>query len=586
MFSLSRWFGRVAACGIAASALWTSALCEGQEPGGSEPKAPTNRPGAMLLPPQVSPPPVTSTSKSASVPPPAASDSAASGEKAGELIPAPKVETGVPVVEQPKSAWLDHPIVHPVPRLGWFYVPPKGPGYYSLSDHIHGIERDKAPKSAWPAFALMHPSFFDNDFRYVDDPKYDAAWWEKLHRIHIGDNWLFATGGQAWWRHMHEFNARLTGKTNDYDLLRFRQYGDLWYRDSFRIYAEFIAATVVNQDLPIAKIDENRADFLNLFIDVKLCEIHCRPVYLRVGRQELNIGSTRLISSLDWANTRRTFDGVRAFYLGDKVDVDAFMTHPVIIENARLDHADTNIFFGGTYLTYRPQKGQNIDLYYLYLDNHTNFTTQGITHAPTLVHTLGTRYVGDKCGKLWDFEAAYQLGQRGPADISAGMVSAGLGHNWSHLPMNPTIWGYYEWASGDRNPNAGTFNTFNQLFPFGHYYFGFIDDVGRQNIRDASMHLYLNPAKWITFNAQYHFFSLDAAKDALYGPNSLGLRRSPNGTAGGVVGQELDLLMNFHLGPRSDFLIGYSKLNSGEFISNTGPGRSPELWYLMYNVRW
>jgi hypothetical protein len=100
------------------------------------------------------------------------------------------------------------------------------------------------------------------------------------------------------------------------------------------------------------------------------------------------------------------------------------------------------------------------------------------------------------------------------------------------------------------------------------------------------MQLYLNPTKWITFNAQYHFFALDSSTDAMYNAAGVPIRFSKNGSAGGVIGQELDLLVNFHLSKRTDFQVGYAKLNAGEFISNTGNGRSPELFYLMYNIRW
>src|SRR5205823_4429950 len=143
-------------------------------------------------------------------------------------------------------------------------------------------------------------------------------------------------------------------------------------------------------------------------------------------------------------------------------------------------------------------------------------TQAGIITTPTSVHTLGTRYSGDKDGFLWDVEGMYQLGLENGQPIRAGAATAGAGYNAKNLPMNPTIWAYYDWASGDHSPNSGNYNTFNQLYPFGHYYFGFLDLIGRQNIRDWNMHLYLNPAKWVTFNAQYHFFSLDSARDGLY----------------------------------------------------------------------
>jgi hypothetical protein len=64
------------------------------------------------------------------------------------------------------------------------------------------------------------------------------------------------------------------------------------------------------------------------------------------------------------------------------------------------------------------------------------------------------------------------------------------------------------------------------------------------------------------------------------------IRISPTGAAGKDVGNELDLLLNFHLGPHSDVLVGWSKLWAGNFLRNTGSGRDPELLYLMYNFRW
>jgi hypothetical protein len=488
--------------------------------------------------------------------------------------------------EQPKSAWYTNPPYSVIPRPGNFYVPPTGCGYYSLADQLRGDLRPAQPKSGYPASAIMPQPLYEADFRYVDDPNYNPDFFERLHRIHLGDNWLFGTGGQAQWRHMHETSSRLTGKTNDYDLFRVRAFGDLWYKDTFRIYAEVISAGTANQDLPPLRIDENRADFQNLFFDLKVAEFDCHPAYLRVGRQEIMLGSQRLISALDWANTRRTFQGARAFWSNEHFDMTAFWLQPVLPNNTGWSSVDHNQNFYGAWGTYRPRKGTAVDLYYLFLDNANSASAMGLVTAPSSLHTLGTRYSGNKGGFLWDAEGMLQLGNENGKPIHAGAATGGAGYNASNLPMNPTVWAYYDWASGDGSPNSGNYSSFNQLFPFGHYYFGFLDLVGRQNIRDANFHLYLNPAKWITFNAQYHFFSLDKAADALYNAGSAPIRISSKGAAGGVVGQELDLVANFHLTRRQDVLVGYSKLNAGEFISNTGNGRSPELFYLMYNVRW
>ncbi len=501
------------------------------------------------------------------------------------MIPDEQLILVPPSLEPFGPHWPDAPR-HYFPRLGNYWMPPKGPGYYSFKDRIGDEPRLKAPPSAYPPFAFMTPGFFDADFRYVETPGYQPDFFEKLHRIHLGENWLFATGGQAWAWYMNETDSRLTGQKNVYELARTRVYADLWYKDRFRIYAEFISAFTFNQDLPPLKTDQNYADLLNLFIDVKICELAGSPVYVRAGRQELNLGSQRLVSSLDWANTRRTFEGVRGFWLSEKLDIDVFWAQPVLVGNMRFDRADSNQNFAGAWVTYRHAKGQALDLYYLYLDNQNDTDTGGIDSAPVTVHTIGSRAVGDKHGFLWDFESAFQFGARGGQKLNAFMTTAGLGYNWSNGPMNPTFWAYYDWASGDANPNTGDYNTFNPLFPFERYYLGFTDIVGRQNIRDLNFHMYLNPAKWITLNAQYHCFRLDRAQDALYSGAGVPERRSPTGSAGTDVGQEVDVLVYFHMSRRSDILLGWSKLFAGSFIANTGNGQSPELFYAMYNFRW
>src|SRR5207253_4170036 len=111
-----------------------------------------------------------------------------------------------------------------------------------------------------------------------------------------------------------EQHARLTAVNDDYHLIRTRVYGDVWYRDRLRLYVEFIEAHSFNNQLPPRVIDRNPADFLNLFADLKVLDRFGVPAYLRIGRQELLYGSQRLISPLDWANTRRTFQGAKLFW--------------------------------------------------------------------------------------------------------------------------------------------------------------------------------------------------------------------------------------------------------------------------------
>jgi hypothetical protein len=307
-----------------------------------------------------------------------------------------------------------------------------------------------------------------------------------------------------------------------------------------------------------------------------------------------------LISTLDWANTRRTFQGVKTFWHSPKLDLDAFWVRPMNVSVSNFDNWDTNRDFYGLWATYKPQRGHFADLYFLSLDNNNSTVSPKVigtlNAGNNVVHTVGSRYAGNYNQFLYELEAMYQFGRSvnlslSPTDVSAGAVASGVGYQFSQLPMNPQLWLRYDYASGDKNPNDGQSNTFNQLFPFGHYYLGFLDRVGRQNIHDFNAQFTLHPQPWFTFIAQYHRFFLANAHDALYNAAGVAYRRDPTGQAGTDVGDELDLRFNIHVNRHQDVLLGYSKLWAGDFIKNTttptgGKGNvSPDLIYVQYVVR-
>ncbi len=490
------------------------------------------------------------------------------------------------------SFWSQVPSIQVLPRGTYFFIPPSGPGYYSLRDMVAGNYRQEAPKFPTVPFSIMPNSFFDADYRYLEDPNNTQFdFFDPLKRIHPNDNWMISFGGEERLRFANEENSRLSGKDNSYLLTRSRIYGDLWYKDIFRVYAEFLDARSTHQTLAPLLVDVDHADFLNLFMELKIWEFNDKPVYVRGGRQELLFGSQRLISPLDWVNTRRTFQGFRSYWRSEKVDVDIFGVQPVIPNATQLDEADTGQWFSGFWYTYRPQKGHFIDLYYLNLNNiHAVAKGLGGKVGGFNTSTIGSRYAGNLKGLLWDFEGMYQFGDWSNEQTSAGAVTTGLGYQFTDLPMMPTFWVFNDFASGDHNPGSHQHGTFNQLFPFGHPYFGLLDQVGRQNIDDLNLQANFYVTKWAFTSLQYHVFRLDSAKDALYNAAGAINRIDPTGKSGTDVGDEIDWFTNFHLTPHQDILVGYSQLFAGSFLKATAKtaaqARNAELFYVQYSFRW
>ncbi|MBA2658190.1 MAG: alginate export family protein [Nitrosospira sp.] len=500
------------------------------------------------------------------------------GVSAASAAPAPAAST--------PHDWSKSPPVTGPSRQGMFVIPPPGPGYYSLWDQITGNKRNVAPVSPYVPYALQTLPAFDVDFRYLEKPGYEPDLFDPVKRIHVGSDFLLSFGGSFWYRYMREADARLTNNSDNYHMIRSRFHADFWYQDKVRIFAELLDARTFGQGLTPTATDVNHTDMLNLFADIKLTNIKDGPVYLRVGRQELLYGSQRLISTLDWVNTRRTFQGAKAFWRTPTFDLDAFWVRPMITEKNLFDNWDQKQEFFGLWGTYKPMKGQLVDMYFLSLDDNRNraLGRNGLL-GHSITHTLGGRLAGDYNQFLYELEGMYQFGQYSNQNISAFAVASGAGYHFKGAPMNPQFWLRYDFASGDNNANDGARNTFNQLFPFGNYYLGWIDRVGRQNIHDFNAQINLHPQPWATFTAQYHRFYLANRQDFLYNAAGAATLRDVTGQAGSYVGDEIDVRFNIHVNRHQDILIGYSKLFAGNFLKATAPGVSPDLFYAQYNIR-
>lgn len=436
-----------------------------------------------------------------------------------------------------------------------------------------------SPPRPKPAPAPYKGLFYDNDFSYLEAPGNGPAYLgDSLKRLWFGPCIMLDAGGE--YRIRHE-NQHVLARTSDFLLHRTRLYADLHVGGWFRAYAEGIDAVSDFDDAPPRGIDENRLDGLNLFADAKLLQGESGAIWFRGGRQELLYGAQRLVSPLDWANTRRTFDGLKLFWQGADWNVDAWWTRPVPFgqhvaggqTDHNFDHPDQSQEFAGVWATYKRMENHKLDFYYLRLNEYDP------TVSTFDYHTFGARWEGSLDDWLWELEGGHQFGDFNALTQSAGFYTCGFGRKFPTLPLRPALWAYYDWASGDGNPNDGWNATFNQLFPLGHKYFGFMDVVARQNIEDWNFLLTATPHEKVKLLLWWHIFHLQQSRDALYNAAGVVVRSDPTGAAGSDVGQELDLTVTFLLAPRCDLLLGYSHLFSGDFIRNTPGGVGGEDFY-------
>lgn len=168
-------------------------------------------------------------------------------------------------------------------------------------------------------------------------------------------------------------------------------------------------------------IDRNYGDFLNLFVDVGVMD----GVTVRAGGQELLFGAERLISPLDWANTRRTFDGARLLVKEDQWVSDTFYTYVVPVVPNALDEPDYNQTFYGSYNTYTVSESLAVDAYYIGYDDRRLGAGRDFS-----IHTMGMRLNGALTDNwLFEMEGGPQFGRQSGlgVDQNAGFCTGGLG---------------------------------------------------------------------------------------------------------------------------------------------------------------
>jgi len=435
---------------------------------------------------------------------------------------------------------------------------------------------------------LAGPTFknlrYDEDFSYLAGPpeSYEKDRWDPIKWINISDDWVLSVGGQARLRMESETNKAFGGVNPVQDTFLLQRYFvhlDFIHGDNLRFFIQGKFAHANDRDRGGLAGMEDHADFHQAFVDITT-PLFGGPVTFRLGRQELQYGAERLISPLDWGNTRRTFEGIKAFTeLGDW-RIDAFAVRPVLVDRRNLDDGDENVQFYGIYTTHKARAARGSDYYFLLLKNDNLLLNSNMTTGRQTVYTLGTRQWGIVGNWDWETEAAAQFGTFAGDRIRAWMATAGGGYTFSNRPWQPRLGLLYDYASGDVDPTDGTHSTFNQHFPLGHAWLGYLDLVGRQNIHAVKAQLKVKPAKKITAWADFHTFFADQDKDSLYSAGAARIRTPGAGGAGShMIGHELDITMKLALNRHTTALIGWAHMWPGGFIDRTGPGDEPDLVY-------
>lgn len=411
--------------------------------------------------------------------------------------------------------------------------------------------------------------------RNVDDSQLTDPW-DSLKYVPLNDDasiWA-SFGGHARLR-LENWSDFAFGGPADADdtflLWRLALHADVHFGDNLRAFVEGKSALATDRDLPGGKrtLDVDSIALEQAFVDLVLPLSEDTSLTIRPGRQTFLFGKQRLVSPLPWANTLRRWDGVSGILEHEGWTVHGFWTQFVPVLKYEFNEAEEDIEFYGVYATGKIiDDTVGLDLYYLGLER-TTATFNGTTGGEDR-HTLGGRLFGKVADTSFDYdlEGVYQFGEVGAGDINAFMIGSELGYRLRDVWGSPRLHVGFDYASGDETA-GGDVETFNQLFPLGHAYLGYIDIVGRQNIVDFSSGVSFTPIERATVGLTGHLFWRAEDTDALYNAGG-GVVRAGGLGIDDEVGAELDLTIKYKFDSHLTGLFGYSHFFAGDFIEESG----------------
>jgi len=455
------------------------------------------------------------------------------------------------------------------------------------------VEAPKQTEATQPAAARVGPRFlnlrYDEDFSYLDgEPDtFRGDVFDPIKNIHLTSDWRLSLGGEFRFQMESETNKSFgsTEPANDtFQLYRFLMYADLKYHKLFRVFVQGIEAFDEGRDLAPRPTDENQWDLHQLFFDLRFLGEES-PWTLRVGRQELNYGNQRLVSPAEWANVRRRFDGVKMFAKGETWDADLFYVKPIPVKPVQFDDYDEDFDFYGIYTTYKGIPQHGIDAYFFALDNTVDLRNPNGRSGDRSTYTFGGRFWGKTAGFDYEAEAAGQWGNWAGDTVQAWAVALDGGYTFDRT-LKPRLGAGFDWATGDKDPADRTVQTFDQLFPLGHKYFGYLDLVGRQNVIGPNVNFSVWPvAEKVQAAAAWYYFWLAQERDALYNAAGVATRRDATGHSGKDIGNELDLTVSWKIEVHSALLVGWSHFWDADFIEHTGASEDADLFYVQYSFK-
>ncbi|MEM9723388.1 MAG: alginate export family protein [Bacteroidota bacterium] len=302
----------------------------------------------------------------------------------------------------------------------------------------------------------------------------------------------------------------------------------------------------------------------------------------RFGRQEMRLGTGRLVDFGLGPNVRRTFDMGKITYSDGDVNIQAYYGKEVQLGFRAFDNDfmffqenAPNPMIWGIYSQFSafPNEGEgtNTELYYLGIESGR--AVYNDVAGREIRHSIGIRRFG-KAGPRFTYntELIYQFGDISTNAISAFNVETDWKYTLIHKKWRPSFGLKLDWSSGDSEPGDGKINSFNPMYVNPAIY-----SLAAVNtpVNLVSFHptFTVFPTRKLMVQLEFATFNRSSKNDGLYSPPNRQTRMA-NGISDKHIGNTMGLFVVYTFSPYLSFNLRTSYFEIGNFLEETGPSES------------
>ncbi len=344
-------------------------------------------------------------------------------------------------------------------------------------------------------------------------------------------------------------------------LFRNMAHAHLKVSDKFELFGELNSSIILSK-AATTPVDEDVFSINQLFIRFRF---H-KKANLLVGRQNMRLGSGRLVDVREGPNVRLSFDMTQLEFTGNKSKVLLFSAVPVqqqpgYFDNEFLDFAE---FISGLYWTRNFKQSLNIDAYVLFKKEEQKAWNDGVANDNR--GTIGIRQFGSKNGITYNNEVVYQFGRFGQQTIAAWTISF-MVQKEIKVGKSSYVFGLKtEAISGDTDSTNNNLSTFDAIYPRGAY-FGRVARLGPSNLIDIHPYIEGTIGKFY-FELDYVAFWRFSINDGLYNPALI--LDYPSTNAQRFIGHQIGKVVGLNLGNHVALEFETNLIFPGDFLDASG----------------